>query len=67
MDKTKIEQEFLSPKQLAIMLGLTHEGLRRMRREKRGPVFYKPAGEKTIYYKKAEVLAWMNAGRRDAE
>jgi Helix-turn-helix domain len=54
-----IEQEYLSPKQCAQLTGLSYEGLRRMRREGRGPSWCRPAGQRKIFYSRAAVRAWM--------
>jgi len=59
-------KEILSPNDLAEMLGYTEAGLRRMRKENRGPQCYK-RGPRVFYFYE-DVIAYVKHGvRRAAE
>jgi len=50
-------EEFFTPKQAANLSGFTVEGLRKWRREKRGPSYYKVG--RRVLYDKADLVEFI--------
>ena len=52
--------EFIQPTDVAELTGLSIAALAQLRHRGQGPRYYKPT-PRTVLYKRAEVLAWLEA------
>jgi predicted DNA-binding transcriptional regulator AlpA len=60
-----VEKEYLTAQECAHFTGFSVEGLRRMRREGRGPKWIKPSGQRRVFYRRIDVEAWMSPAARN--
>ncbi len=56
-----VGEEFLTPRQVSKLVSIPLKGLEARRHRRQDPPFYR-VGRK-IYYRRAEVIAWMEKGR----
>lgn len=52
--------EFIQPAEVVEITGMSLAALAQLRYQGRGPRFYKPT-PRTVLYKRAEVIAWLEA------
>jgi predicted DNA-binding transcriptional regulator AlpA len=55
-----MEEDFIRPAVVGEITGMSLAALAQMRTRGRGPQFYKPT-ERTVLYKRSEILAWLEA------
>jgi hypothetical protein len=59
-----MEEEFIQPVAVSEITGLTVGALAQLRYQGVGPKFYKPT-PRTVLYRRAEVIAWVEASAQD--
>lgn len=57
--------EFIRPADAAEITGLSVAALAQLRYRHQGPRYYKPTSHR-VYYKRAEVIAWLETGIQTA-
>lgn len=60
----KAERDWLTEREAADYLGLTHSGLVRLRREGIGPRYYRVGTARGIRYRKADLNEWIEKRTR---
>jgi predicted DNA-binding transcriptional regulator AlpA len=58
-----LDEDFISPEIVSEITGLKTAALAQLRYRGAGPRFYKPT-ERTVLYKRSEVIAWIEASAR---
>jgi predicted site-specific integrase-resolvase len=59
--------DLLTEKEVAQILRITYDSLRRCRRLGTGPVYIQPAKRRRIFYRRSDIEDYMNAGLNEVK